>query len=365
MNATLIFTGDLYLKAFRPPGNRDVKRSMADASYVISNFEGVIRDDRTYRMRFDKQAILTVNDEDVASYVEWIGATTVFCLGNNHVHDLGEAGLCATRKSLANISRVVSCGAGLPGEVLVPTVLRIADRSMALLCVSTDDPEVMAHVANGNEQGVLDYDDPRIPDVIRQIKNEVDYCAILAHWGREYIPYPSCALRKKAHRWIEAGADLIVGHHPHVIQGKERYRGKWIYYSLGNFIFPNFFNKNGLQHAWKKESKQSIMLRVAVGSELTLQEVGLRFDSETGDLMPDKDAYQMLIHRSHHLDLQACPMKMYHGVWEAGYGRFLHEKDAYFRRFIRRWFPRHCEHARFKYFLMRVRDKIRGGIQWI
>src|SRR5690606_2847514 len=48
----------------------------------------------------------------------------------------------------------------------------------------------------------------------------------------------------KAHAFIDSGADLIIGSHPHVIQSKEKYRDKWIYYSLGNFIFDQYFQDN-------------------------------------------------------------------------------------------------------------------------
>ncbi len=57
------------------------------------------------------------------------------------------------------------------------------------------------------------------------------------HWGNEYINRPSSAQKKFAHWLIDAGFDLIIGMHPHVLQGYEEYKGKYIFYSLGNFVF--------------------------------------------------------------------------------------------------------------------------------
>jgi poly-gamma-glutamate synthesis protein (capsule biosynthesis protein) len=64
---------------------------------------------------------------------------------------------------------------------------------------------------------------------------------VYAHWGLEYSKTPGEDLKETAHALIDQGADLIIGSHPHVIQEKEIYRGKRIYYSLGNFIFDQYF----------------------------------------------------------------------------------------------------------------------------
>lgn len=60
---------------------------------------------------------------------------------------------------------------------------------------------------------------------------------LYVHWGNEYINRPSSAQKKFAHWLIDAGFDLIIGMHPHVLQGYEEYNGKYIFYSLGNFVF--------------------------------------------------------------------------------------------------------------------------------
>lgn len=72
-------------------------------------------------------------------------------------------------------------------------------------------------------------------------KNDGNRVIITPHWGieGEYTPYPSPAQRKFAREWLEAGADIVIGHHSHSIQGIENFYGKPVFYSLGNFHFPH------------------------------------------------------------------------------------------------------------------------------
>ena len=66
---------------------------------------------------------------------------------------------------------------------------------------------------------------------------DCDYKIAYLHWGTEFIPYPSVEQKQFAHWLIDVGFDLIIGMHPHVLQGYEIYKGKYIFYSLGNFVF--------------------------------------------------------------------------------------------------------------------------------
>ena len=72
---------------------------------------------------------------------------------------------------------------------------------------------------------------------IKKLKEEVDFLVLTTHWGYEFVDRPPHGVVMEARAFIDAGADLIIGGHPHVLQGMEMYEGKWIFYSLGNFIF--------------------------------------------------------------------------------------------------------------------------------
>jgi len=70
-----------------------------------------------------------------------------------------------------------------------------------------------------------------------------DFTIVMIHWGLEYQTSSSLRQQTKAHGLVDAGADLIIGHHPHVVQESEVYEGVSIYYSLGNFIFDQYFSE--------------------------------------------------------------------------------------------------------------------------
>lgn len=102
---------------------------------------------------------------------------------------------------------------------------------------------VITFATYANEHSLNLFSPKKIISEIRRIKklDPNSYIAVYPHWGVEKFPYPEPADRKFAHKCIDAGADLIVGHHPHIIQPVEYYKNKPIIYSLGNFILPQTY----------------------------------------------------------------------------------------------------------------------------
>ena len=76
-------------------------------------------------------------------------------------------------------------------------------------------------------------------EAIEKARASADLVVVVAHWGVERSDNPDKYQKDLAHRYIDAGADLVVGGHPHVLQGFEQYKGKWIAYSLRQFYFYN------------------------------------------------------------------------------------------------------------------------------
>lgn len=74
------------------------------------------------------------------------------------------------------------------------------------------------------------------------LESDNSFVVVYAHWGDEYEPTPNGGQKELAKQFVDAGADVVVGSHPHVVQTKEEYKGKWVYYSLGNFVFDQYFN---------------------------------------------------------------------------------------------------------------------------
>jgi len=92
---------------------------------------------------------------------------------------------------------------------------------------------------------------------IHRIREDVDFVIISLHWGDEYVQRPSPNQIAMARRLINEGADIILGHHPHVLQGIENYEGGLIAYSLGNFIFD----------MWMSETRKSIVLEILISEK--------------------------------------------------------------------------------------------------
>ncbi len=90
---------------------------------------------------------------------------------------------------------------------------------------------------------------------IEQIKKQVDLVIVFAHWGNEYQPKANQVITNWAHQLIDQGADVIIGSHPHVVQNHEIYQEKHIYYSLGNFIFDQYF---------QPEVRQGLLVKLVI-----------------------------------------------------------------------------------------------------
>lgn len=87
------------------------------------------------------------------------------------------------------------------------------------------------------------YDTTAVIDAIQSAKSQYDYVFVMIHWGTEKTTTLTNYQQKMGHSFIDAGADAVIGSHPHVLQGIEYYNGKPIFYSLGNFIFNQTINE--------------------------------------------------------------------------------------------------------------------------
>ena len=157
-------------------------------------------------------------------------------LANNHIYDFGRVGLFDTIHALDSAD-VQHVGAGRNREEAhKPCIKEIKGRKIAILGYygPGESPG-----ATSKEGGVAVRRLDVIAKDIRLLSESrsADYIVIILHWGTEKATIPDHDQRQLAHRVIDAGADAIIGHHPHVLQGIERYKDGVIVYSLGNLIF--------------------------------------------------------------------------------------------------------------------------------
>ncbi|MEE4562266.1 CapA family protein [Paenibacillus polymyxa] len=158
-------------------------------------------------------------------------------LANNHILDQGASGLLDTLNYLDE-KGIAHAGAGRNAkEAYAPHYFERNGIKIALLGATRVMPEANWN-AGAQQPGVAGaYDSTAIVKSIREARNQADLVIVVAHWGKERATALEPHQTELSHAFIDAGADLVVGGHPHVLQGMEQYKGKWIAYSTGNFIF--------------------------------------------------------------------------------------------------------------------------------
>ncbi len=157
-------------------------------------------------------------------------------LANNHIYDYGEVGLFDTISYLDSVGiRHVGAGKNKEGAH-APVVLNVHGIRIAFLGYYGGGE---APKATKRRAGVADRDIEDIISDVADARNEsgANYVIVTLHWGTELADAPDPGQIQFAHDVIDAGANLVIGHHPHVFQGIERYESGVIVYSLGNFLF--------------------------------------------------------------------------------------------------------------------------------
>ncbi len=171
-------------------------------------------------------------------------------LANNHVFDYGEEAFIETLQVLdkAGIHRI---GAGRDlEEACTPIYFIINGYKLAYVAATRAEKNILTPEATGESPGVLRTYDPSVfIDLISQAKSNSDYVIVNVHWGAENKTYIEPEIYRQGRLFIDSGADLVIGHHAHVLQGIDSYKGKIIAYNLGNFIFNHYSVPTGIFQA--------------------------------------------------------------------------------------------------------------------
>lgn len=187
------------------------------------------------------------------------GGIDVVSLANNHALDFGAAALTETMERLDG-SGVKYAGAGRDAAAAYkPAILEVNGVKVGFLAFTDTFAVPPRHhglwAAGEGKPGVaLLTDQDAVVSAIEAAHPAADILVVSFHWGYEYLPHPAREQRALAHAAVEAGADIVVGHHPHVPQGVEVYRDRLIAYSLGNLVF----------HPYDERARQSMVLLATV-----------------------------------------------------------------------------------------------------
>lgn len=208
----------------------DVKPLLWEQDLVVANLEGPVTDNQSVSkgtVPGDRRHMIFTFDPVVANLLSDHNIRLVN-IGNNHILNFGDDGLEQTKKYLSDAGIDYIGDPENPENYLVKN---IGGWKMALVSYNYAEKD-------GADNSLKN---------IKRAAEQSDKVIVYAHWGTEYSSRASQNQKDLARRFIDQGAGLVIGSHPHVIQESEEYGGKKIYYSLGNFIFDQYFDPKAMK----------------------------------------------------------------------------------------------------------------------
>jgi hypothetical protein len=232
-----------------------VRHLLKSADIAVANFENPAPD----AFRYHTHGTVFSADPDLIAGLAHAGIDVV-SIANNHIGDAGSTGIIETRKNLA-ANGIKSAGAGANlAQARQPAILSAGGIKVAILGYDT-----IAHVygATATKAGSAQLS-PRVvrADVAAARRAGADLVIVYPHWGTEYDPTPFAGQRALAHSIIDAGADIVIGNHAHWAGAMEIYKGRPIWYALGNFVFDQ---------TWSEPTEEGITLEMTFRGKTLVQ----------------------------------------------------------------------------------------------
>lgn len=228
---------------------------------------------------FNKKSYIFSSDKKNVQLLKFLNINTAI-LGNNHSLDMGAQGLKNTMLELRN-ARINTVGAGQNyNEATSPLYFTVNDIRFSMLSFSSIG-EMMTFSGN-SKAGVARPSLDIIHTQIKEMKKYSDVILVSLHWGIEYYVHPTKKQINLAHKIIDMGATAIIGHHPHIPQGLEKYKDGFIAYSLGNFLFGSVNSRQNhnmlLKLNFYKKTKQlhSVSIYPILGRYRDAKDEGIR-----------------------------------------------------------------------------------------
>ncbi len=210
-----------------------VRKELLSSDINIANLESPIAEGG---QEFSEKKFRFRAEPPVAKAIRSAGFNLV-TLANNHSMDFGGGALSETLQNLSE-NGIAWIGAGNDlAEARKMALYTIKGKKVAFLSYSLTQP--IEFFAGQNRPGTAPGYEKLVTADIASARKQADYVIVSFHWGKEATGTVQQYQRAAARKAIDAGADVIIGHHPHVLQGIERYKNGIIFYSLGNFTFAS------------------------------------------------------------------------------------------------------------------------------
>ena len=233
-----------YSKLFQK--SKDLSELLKDSDIVFANLEGTVSDQGT-----DQKNLYSFRmDPTVIPALKGLGIN-VLSLANNHMADWGRIAFIDTLSRLKENEIFYTGGGNNILEAKTPVIIEKYGMKIGFLSFSDKGPDYMK--ATTDKAGVLLVSDPDFDEIIKNASKQVNYLIVSFHFGEEYIKKHNKRQENLAHKAIDAGAKIIIGAHPHVVEDTEVYKNGYIAYSLGNFIFDQ---------SWSIETMKGMLLKI-------------------------------------------------------------------------------------------------------
>ncbi len=273
---TLLFVGDIMLD--RQVAERSQKAKdpaypfqklpvgwFKQVDYAIANLEGPVTDKRrppekTIDFQFDPSVIPILKEQGIDAVSQ----------ANNHALDQGRIGSEDSRTRLQAAGLLVF-GDQVHDDAIALATTTIRGQRFAFIGFNTTDNPLDLVAASST---------------LVQAQSSADHVIVYMHWGPEYKNRPPASIIKEAQWLIDHGADIVIGGHPHWVQGIELYKNKPIVYSLGNFIFDQDFSR---------ETKEGLAMKVTIkDAQLVLEPIPLQINLSQPSLAEGEDREKRL-----------------------------------------------------------------------
>ncbi len=177
-------------------------------------------------------------------------------LANNHAMDQGKAGLDNTRTFLSSLG-ITTIGTGNNlDEAWQEQIIEKRGIKIGFIGASYSSVNDGGYATNNYVARIEDLEN--LKSSILNLKSSADFIVVTMHAGTEYTRTPNASQIAFAHSAIDSGADMVIGAHPHWVQTIENYNGRYIFYSLGNFIFDQ---------EWSRETKEGLTLKISLSTK--------------------------------------------------------------------------------------------------
>ena len=293
---SLVFTGDIGFDRYfygkwddEELLSGEILDFLHSADHVIPNVEGPVADAEQNTTQSGVQQLLHTIDPKAVKVLRKMGAD-IWNICNNHIMDAGPYGIESTLKEAQSFG-AQTIGAGMNiDEARKPVILDEAG-GIGMFGVGY---QRACRKADVDKPGCYSWSDlDAIQNTINEIKSKCRWCIVVAHAGEEFTPLPSPYTRERYHKYLEMGADIVIGHHPHVPMNYETVGDKIIFYSLGNFIFDTDYQRSQfntelglivkLTFTEKEFSYEPMGLRIVRGEERVVKDKLPRIFVDVGE----------------------------------------------------------------------------------